>query len=144
MVRREYLAGVAIPIVGLVVAWQISDLMKALFHRARPEHWFAFHETSFSYPSGHTVLATAFYGYWAFAVWRTSLPFNARLAIVALIILWISAIGWSRLALGAHFPSDLLGGYLLGGSALCFEIAAALRASKKRNEAAAAEGALPR
>ncbi len=143
LVRREYLASVAIAVIGLAIVWQASDAMKAIFRRPRPEHWFAFRETSYSYPSGHAVLATAFYGFGAFLVWRSALPFNARLAIVAAIALWILAIGWSRLALGAHFPSDLLGGYLLGISAVCFEIAVALRASKKRIEVSG-EHALPR
>ena len=131
-VRREYLANVTIAVIALVIVWQVSDALKAIFHRPRPEHWFALRETSYSYPSGHAVLSTAFYGFGAYLVWRSALPFSARLAIVVAIVLWILAIGWSRLALGAHFPSDLLGGYLLGASALCFEIAAALRTSKKR------------
>jgi undecaprenyl-diphosphatase len=64
---------------------------------------------------------------------------GAKAAILAAVAVWILAIGWSRLALGVHFPSDLLGGYLLGVSALAFEIAVALRASTKPARAPAAQ-----
>jgi membrane-associated phospholipid phosphatase len=137
-VRRKWLTPIAISVVGLAVAWKVSDFVKLTLHRPRPEHWFALREPSYSYPSGHAVLATAFYGFWAYIVWRSGLRLGTKLAILAAVAVWILAIGWSRLALGVHFPSDLLGGYLLGVSALAFEIAVALRASTKPARAPAA------
>jgi len=114
IIKTPYLRGVLISISTLVVAWQVSDACKAIFHRPRPEYWFGFHEPSFSYPSGHATLIVAFYGFWTFVAWASPLPLAAkrwiRLAFAALAI----AIGWSRLALGAHFFSDVVGGYLLG------------------------------
>jgi undecaprenyl-diphosphatase len=139
VLRRKWLTPIAISVVGLVVTWKVSDLVKLTLQRPRPEHWFALREPSYSYPSGHAVLATAFYGFWAYLVWRSGLPLGARAAILAAVAVWILAIGWSRLALGVHFPSDLLGGYLLGISALAFEIAVVLRASTKPARAAAAQ-----
>jgi len=138
LARRAWLSRVLISVIALIVTWQVSDGFKVFFYRARPEHWFVFHETSAAYPSGHAVLSTTFYGFWAYLAWRSSLPAAARYAIVALATVWILAIGWSRLALGAHFPTDVLGGYLLGGSALCFEIAAYLRISATQGKRRAA------
>jgi undecaprenyl-diphosphatase len=93
-----------------------SDFFKAFFQRARPPEWFAIHETSFGYASGHATLSLAFYGLWAYVAWRAMAPSPGRTALVVGLGLWIAAIGWSRLALGAHYPTDLLGGYLLGGA----------------------------
>jgi undecaprenyl-diphosphatase len=116
--RRAWRRQIVISIVALVVAWRLSDTLKALFARPRPPVWFGHHETSFSYASGHATLALTFYGFWAYVAWASTFPLALRRAIVTLLALWIVAIGWSRLALGAHFPTDVLGGYLLGGALL--------------------------
>ena len=108
-------------IVSLVVAWRGTDLLQHLFARPRRLDWVVKHETSFSYPSSHAAIATAFYLLLAVFVARSTLPgralWSAVLAVVAL------AIMWSRLDLGAHYLTDVLGGFLLGGA-----IAAALAA----------------
>jgi undecaprenyl-diphosphatase len=109
-------AGIAVG--TLLVTWKVSDLFKDFYHRPRPEHWIAIHETSASYPSGHAVLALTFYGLIAYALWRGLPPSLGRSAVPVVAALWILATGWSRLALGAHYASDVLGGYLLGGAIL--------------------------
>jgi undecaprenyl-diphosphatase len=116
--RRALRTPVVIAIVALVLAWRSSDALKVVFARPRPAVWFLHHETSFSYASGHATLALTFYGFWAYVAWRSSLPLAARSALSASLALWIGAIGWSRLALGAHYASDVLGGYLLGAAFL--------------------------
>lgn len=122
--RRGWFGSALVIIVALLGAWATSDLFKELFRRSRPEQWYALHETSFSYASGHATLSLVFYGTWMYLLWRT-LPGTAwRNALLALIGLWVLAIGWSRLALGAHWPTDLLGGYLLGAAWLMLSMTA--------------------
>jgi len=133
LLRRAYLASALWAIGLMLVIWKVSDAFKGAFGRARPERWLDVHETSASYPSGHAVLSLAFYGFLAFVVWRSPLPAGARAAAVALCALWIAVIGWSRLALGAHFPTDVLGGYLLGGAGLC-AVAGAYGRTARRDE----------
>lgn len=113
-VRRDWLPRVFVAIAALIVAWQVSDVFKVLFHRARPPQWLVYHETSYSYASGHAVLAMTFWGIWAYYAIRALAPSVARTLIVFAIALWVLAIGWSRLALGAHYLTDVIGGYLLG------------------------------
>jgi undecaprenyl-diphosphatase len=133
---RKWLLKISIPVVSLVIMWQVSDLMKLAFNRPRPSYWSLIHESSASYPSGHVVLATTFYGFWAYLAWCSNLPAPARVAIVAALLLWIMLISWSRLALGAHFPTDLIGGYLLGVGAVFFEISFLLVMASRRKPAA--------
>ena len=121
IVRRAWLPRALLSVATVVVAWQTSDVFKALFHRARPNHWLAYHETSYSYASGHAVLVTAFWGVWAAYALAALPPSRSRALLLAAIAAWILAIGWSRLALGAHYLSDVAGGYLLG---LTFVLAA--------------------
>ena len=116
LIKRELLRAVLVSIITLVFAWQVSDACKVFFHRPRPPYWFVNHETSASYPSGHAALVIAFYGFWTAVAWQSDLPISAkrwiRLAFAALAI----GIGWSRLALGAHYITDVVGGYLLGAA----------------------------
>lgn len=123
LVRRAWLWRVVGSILTLVVAWQVSDLFKSAFHRPRPEHWIGFHETSYAYASGHATLSLAFYGLWIAYLMRSDLPAGMRRGAAFALALFILAIGWSRLALGAHYPTDVLGGYLLGGAFLCLAVA---------------------
>jgi len=101
-------------VVLTVVAWQTSDLLKNLFKRTRPPYWFFHHETSFSYSSGHALFATIVYGLWAYFIFRSTFPAPLRWTLAALGVAWGLAVIWSRLALGAHYPTDLIGGVLLG------------------------------
>ncbi len=116
--RRAWRRQIAIAIVALVFAWRASDALKVVFARPRPPVWFVHHETSFSYASGHATLALTFYGFWAYVAWTSALPLAVRRAIATSLAVWIAAIGWSRLSLGAHYATDVLGGYLLGAAFL--------------------------
>ena len=118
-IARRGLRRAIVAVVALVVAWQTSDLAKAAFHRARPADPLG-PETSFSYPSGHAVLALAFFGCIASAFAASSLPPAWRRLGIAACVLWIAAIGWSRLALGAHYATDVAGGYCFGAGWLVF------------------------
>jgi membrane-associated phospholipid phosphatase len=114
--KRELLRAVLVSIVTLIAAWQVSDACKILFHRPRPEYWFVQHEPSFSFPSGHTTLVIAFYGFWTAVAWQSDLPQSTKRWIRIAFALLALGIGWSRLALGAHYITDLVGGYLLGAA----------------------------
>lgn len=116
IVERRWLRAVLISIVTLLTAWQVSDACKNLFHRPRPNYWVLIHEPSWSYPSGHTTLVIAFYGFWTAVAWMSDLPLVAKRWIRVAFAVWAIAIGWARLALGAHYLTDLVGGYLLGAA----------------------------
>lgn len=116
---RAWLPRSAFVVVLDLIAWMTSDAWKRFFHRARPPHWFFHHETSFSYSSGHAIHVMVVLGLWAIFFWRSTLPLLLRTLIIALLTCWIFAVSWSRLALGAHFASDVLGGWLLGAAIIC-------------------------
>jgi undecaprenyl-diphosphatase len=74
-----------------------------------------------SYPSGHAMTAVICYGVLAYLVVRAC-PALRRRALLALA-LWLAIIGFSRVYLGVHWPTDVLAGYLVGGSWLSLCIA---------------------
>jgi undecaprenyl-diphosphatase len=90
-----------------------------LFARPRPLHWLVHHESGFSYPSGHAVTAVVFYGGLAALVASSSLPAGIRRIVALALIGWGVGIAWSRVALGAHNASDVLGGLLFGVTWFC-------------------------
>ncbi len=86
--------------------------LKDIVMRARPGGLIpAIRETGFSFPSGHATGSMAFYGFVAFLLCRWY-PRYAK-AIIATTTALVLMIGFSRLYLGVHFPSDVIAGYLL-------------------------------
>ena len=81
--------------------------LKLLFHRERPQPYFGIPVPSdFSFPSGHALMAFCFCAALAIAARR-----KAAWVAAALVAL---SVGLSRIYLGVHYPSDILGGYLAG------------------------------
>jgi undecaprenyl-diphosphatase len=117
-------------VVTVIVMWQISDALKNVFRRPRPDYWIIMHEPTFAYSSGHAMFATIVYAAWAWYVWRSDLPRPLRRTVTPLLGLWAVGIVWSRLALGAHYITDLAGGILLGVTALA--VVAAIRSAPNR------------
>lgn len=91
------------------------ELVKLWVARPRPEvqYWIDA-LTSFSFPSGHAASAMALYGSLALVILVRFRSRSLRALGVAIAFALITGIGLSRLILGAHFLSDVLGGYLLG------------------------------
>jgi undecaprenyl-diphosphatase len=99
----------------VVVMIVISSVLKELLHRARPLTDYVAHMTSFSlsFPSGHAVGATMAYGLIAYLAWH-HLPQPWSSVVMTICFLLIFIVGVSRVYLGAHYPSDVIGGWLLG------------------------------
>jgi membrane-associated phospholipid phosphatase len=129
---RSWRARVIYAVPTTLVTWQVSNLLKNVFGRPRPDYWVLIHEPTYSYSSGHAMFALVVYGLWAWFVWNSSLPRTVRLVLAPLLALWAGGIVWSRMALSAHYPTDLVGGILLGITmlALAAAIWAALRARR--------------
>jgi membrane-associated phospholipid phosphatase len=111
----------------MLVTWQVSDAVKIYFRRPRPEYWRLIHEPTFSYSSGHAMFAVLVYWLWAWFIWNSALPRGVRAVAAPLFALWGCGVIWSRLALGAHYVTDLIGGVLLAVTAL--GVASTIRAS---------------
>ena len=109
-----------------ILSQAAANLLKSVFERARPDVWLYRHELGYSYPSGHATTAIVFYGAWLVVAWMSPLPPLLRVAVAATLVVWIAGIGWSRVVLGAHYPTDVLGGYLFGCGWLCAGMALAL------------------
>ncbi|MDY0331522.1 MAG: HAD-IC family P-type ATPase [Thiomonas sp.] len=94
------------------VAEVLAKVLKLALHRQRPGAFYGGIE-QFSFPSGHAVMSVVVYGFLAFLLCRNARP-GLRRAVIAFTIALVGLIALSRLYLGAHWLSDVLGGASFG------------------------------
>ena len=68
----------------------------------------------YSFPSGHVLEAVTILGIIAILVWRSSLPPSARRAFAIAVAIFVAMVAVARVAINAHYPSDVLAGFLAG------------------------------
>lgn len=102
-----------------------GSLIKMLVDRPRPSadhvHVSVFLSDK-SYPSGHVLVFTVFFGFLLYLLFKKTKHQTGEIIPSILLILLIATIGISRIYLGVHWASDVLGGYLLGTLWLIFTI----------------------
>jgi membrane-associated phospholipid phosphatase len=101
---------------GVVVGGLLLEtVLKIVYHRARPALWEALvTEKTYSFPSGHATMATLFYGAGAAVILHVSRRQVVRAAALSVATLVILAVAYSRIYLGAHWTTDVVGGMLIG------------------------------
>jgi undecaprenyl-diphosphatase len=93
----------------------INIALKFWFQRERPAlPWALAHESSYSFPSGHSETAVVFYGTIALLAYPRFKGGPTTVLIMAAAVFMILGIGLSRIYLGVHFPTDVAAGYLVG------------------------------
>jgi undecaprenyl-diphosphatase len=114
LLRKKVMALAVLASGGGAVA--IEGPLKQLFARPRPQlvprlvpAW------NPSFPSGHALLSSAIYLSIAVLVARLVPYRRVRLYVLALAALLVGLIGFSRVLLGVHYPTDVIGGWILGG-----------------------------
>lgn len=106
----------ALLVPALVGAGLLSQALKLAVQRPRPAlfAWGVPYAGGGSFPSGHSTTAVVTYVALAFLMLRRMHDRRARFAICAVSTLLVLLVGWSRIHLGVHYPSDVVGGFLLG------------------------------
>ncbi|WP_026731611.1 phosphatase PAP2 family protein [Fischerella sp. PCC 9605] len=94
-------------------AISLNFLLKELFCRARPALWnYIVNVRHYSFPSGHAMVSMVIYGFLGYLLAKQFPQYRRR--IFALSAVLIVAIGFSRLYLGVHWPTDVVAGYAAG------------------------------
>jgi undecaprenyl-diphosphatase len=132
VLRRDWFRAVALTL-AVVIGTALNDLLKALFHRGRPETAIEFikHE-SWSFPSGHSMNSLIGFGFVAYLFLERTSDRRARIAIIVATVILVGLVGFSRLYLGVHYLSDVIAGFLAGAVWLLVCIAALQFAERQR------------
>jgi len=109
--RRDGAVLLTVTMVGALV---LENGLKFSFQRVRPLPFFGSEPVTYSFPSGHALFSLCFYGGLAIAAARSVQSGAMKTGIWMATILLVLAIGGTRIYLGVHYPSDVLGGYLVG------------------------------
>jgi membrane-associated phospholipid phosphatase len=91
----------------------LNVLFKEIFRRARPTYWdYIVNAVHYSFPSGHAMVSTAIYGCIGYILAKQFPQWRKQILSSTTVI--ILAVGFSRLYLGVHWPTDVLAGYAAG------------------------------
>ena len=103
---------------NLVIITVLNQLLKRILQRPRPTEFRIIEETGYSFPSGHSMVSMAFYGYLIYLIYKYVKNKYVKWISIILLSILICSIGVSRIYLGVHYTSDVLGGFLVSISYL--------------------------
>lgn len=101
--------------INLVFIVFLNQIMKFLFQRPRPEGFRLVEESGFSFPSGHSMVSVAFYGFLIYLIYQKIQDKRWKWTLIIGLTIMTICIGISRIYLGVHYASDVIGGF-------CFSI----------------------
>ena len=109
---------------NLVIITAINQILKRIVQRPRPTEYRIIEETGYSFPSGHSMVSMAFYGYLIYLIYKYVKNKYLKWISIILLSILICSIGISRIYLGVHYTSDVLGGFFISISYLIIYISA--------------------
>lgn len=90
----------------------INNLVKIIVRRERPDYLRMVMEKSYSFPSGHAMISVLFFGSIIYLVNKYNLKYKKLITFS--LSTFVLLVGISRIYLGVHYLTDVVGGYLLG------------------------------
>ena len=113
---RGWRRGALLVVVTLAGAWLLDTGLKLLFARARPVPFYDYYPapSSYSFPSGHALFSVCFFGGLAVLLSHRVNSRTVQTVVWFLAAVIILLIGSSRVYLGVHYPTDVVGGYAVG------------------------------
>lgn len=98
---------------NLIFSFLSSQIVKFILQRERPINIGLVSTSGYSYPSGHSMVSMAYFGFMAYLIYKNISNVFLKIIFIMLFILLSIVIGFSRIYLGVHYFSDVLGGFLL-------------------------------
>lgn len=109
-------------VLNVLFCFFLNQTLKFFFARSRPTEINLIVENGYSFPSGHSMLSLAYYGFFVYLILNSNIKRkNKILAIISLALL-IFFIGLSRIYLGVHYASDVLAGFAISAAYLILYI----------------------
>lgn len=100
------------------LAGALNQSLKFIVQRPRPIGYRIVEENGFSFPSGHSMVSTAFYGFLIYLIYKKVKNSYLKIGLISFFTLLIISIGISRIYLGVHYTSDVIAGICISISYL--------------------------
>ncbi len=100
-------------LLNLVIATILNILLKNIVQRPRPNEFKLISETGYSFPSGHSMISMAFYGFLIYLIYKYFKNKKLKIVLIIFLSILIILIGVTRIYLGVHYTSDVIAGFLI-------------------------------
>ena len=107
---KKYKIVIALNMINDVI---LNNVIKVIVKRERPISWFLVEESGYSFPSGHAMAAVCFYGLIIYLLYRSNIKKKYQIGIITFLTILILLIAISRIYLGVHYASDVIGGVVI-------------------------------
>ena len=105
-------------LLNLGISAFLNILLKNIIQRPRPDEFRLISETGYSFPSGHSMVSMAYYGYLIYLIFKFVKNKKLKTFLITILCILILSIGISRIYLGVHYTSDVIAGFVLSISYL--------------------------
>lgn len=105
-------------VINLVLATGLNVILKDILQRPRPTEFRIVDASGYSFPSGHSMVNMAFYGFLIYLIYKNVKNKYLKWGLIVFLEVLTLLIGISRIYLGVHYTSDVLAGFLVGISYL--------------------------
>jgi membrane-associated phospholipid phosphatase len=106
-------------VIGIAGGGIFNLLLKWIFRRERPDLYRLIEESGYSFPSGHSMGSFILYGMLCMLLITFFPSIKTKVILILSTSAFITMIGWSRIYLGVHYPSDVIAGFAGGGAWVC-------------------------
>ena len=105
-------------VANLGIITGLNLLLKQIVQRPRPTEYRIVNETGYSFPSGHSMVSMAFYGFLIYLIYKYVKNPYLKIGLITFLSILIISIGFSRIYLGVHYTSDVMAGFCISVSYL--------------------------
>ena len=98
---------------NLAIVAALNQLLKHILKRPRPTGYRLIEVSGYSFPSGHSMVSMAYYGFLIYLIYKYVKNKYIKWISICILSIFICLIGISRIYLGVHYTSDVLAGFLI-------------------------------
>lgn len=117
VIKKKKLMGILIW-VNLASSAFLNQILKRIVQRPRPTEYRLIEENGYSFPSGHSMVSAAFYGFFIYLIFKNVKNKYIKWGSILFLSILIVLIGTSRIYLGVHYTSDVMAGFVISISYL--------------------------
>ncbi|MCF6465304.1 phosphatase PAP2 family protein [Clostridium sp. Cult2] len=114
MVKNKNLKGIILLISSTLGSYGLNFMLKKIFIRVRPLEYFLIEQSGYSFPSGHAMVSMSFYTTMTYLICEKIKKRELKIVLYTINFIIIAIIGFSRIYLGVHWPTDVLMGFIMG------------------------------